>query len=109
LKYGLATKYAITSGNINITCNDKLSNFTAGNSGTYQKTGEWYSFIFNPQSKGYSSAFYFKVIAKGERGSETPSNSDTGTLISYPYYPQGFSFVLKASRQQLESAFSIWK
>ena len=82
------TQFAITLGTSDIGCNDTLISWTAANNATFQKSGGWMTYTFNPndlaRTPHYATDFYFMVIARDARGTKSRSNNGTGILISYP-------------------------
>jgi len=77
------TQYAILLGSKPDECTDTLIGFTRGTSPLFVKEDEWYSYTFRPIDKGYSTTFYFLVIAKDERNIISKSFGGRGTTVLY--------------------------
>jgi hypothetical protein len=80
------TQYAITLGTSATNCTDTLVGFSKGTSSYFTKIGEFYSYTFKPADKGYSTTFYFMVIARDERNSISKSG-EKGLMVVYPGSP----------------------
>jgi hypothetical protein len=81
------TQYAITLGTSATNCTDTLVGFSKGTSSYFTKIGEFYSYTFKPADKGYSTTFYFLIIAKDERNSISISTGGEGVMVVYPGSP----------------------
>jgi hypothetical protein len=80
------TNFAIVLGSSANNLSDTLVNFTQAKASTFVKASGWFTYTFDPSAtKGYTTDFYFMVIARDSRGSISRSNGGLGMLVSYPY------------------------
>jgi hypothetical protein len=77
------TQFAVVVGASAGAVTDTVVNFTAAKSAVFGKGGGLITYTFNPQTRGISSNFYFKIIARDARGSMPMSISPA--FVTYPY------------------------
>jgi len=78
------TQFIILIGTSETELTDTVLTDTPANSELISKDGSWMNYTFNPQDFGYTSDFYYMVIAKDARGSTVKCN-ENGLSIRYPY------------------------